>query len=170
MPQLPEGTYPVYFTQYIEKVDANTVKEALEKYSDDLISFFNNIPDEKHLYKYAEEKWTVKEVLQHIIDTERIFGYRALRISRKDQTPLPGFSEKDYIAAAPETNNRTWSSLVEEFSAVRTSTNLLLLSFNEQQFSYTGVSNGNPVSVNALGYIVFGHIIHHINIIKERYL
>jgi hypothetical protein len=164
------GTYPAYFENYIKLVEVDTPQEAIEKYTASLDSFFTAIPSAKHLYKYAEEKWTVKEMLQHIIDTERIFAYRALSIARKDKTPLPGFDENAYAIAAANTNHRSWDSLIDEFKAVRKSTDLLLQSFNEEQLQQNGTTNERPNTVNAIGFIIFGHIIHHKKILEERYL
>jgi uncharacterized damage-inducible protein DinB len=169
MPRPTPGTFPAYFERYISLVDANDVKEAIEKYSPSLIDFFSNIPADKYDYRYAEGKWTVKELLQHIIDAERIFAYRALRIARQDQTPLPGFDENLY-ATASSANSRSWESLLEEFAAVRKATDLLLESFNDEQLNSSGVTNDSPNTVNAIGFIVFGHLIHHKNILQERYL
>src|SRR5919199_1536475 len=99
MPTLTAGTYPPYFGNYINHVNANTVAEAIAKYRNEFVSFFEEIPEEKVDFKYAEGKWSIKEMLQHIIDTERIFAYRALRIARHDKTPLAGFDEKSYSMA-----------------------------------------------------------------------
>ncbi len=108
-------------------------------------------------------------MLQHIIDAERIFTYRALRIARHDKTPLPGFDEKEY-AAADNADERSWENLLEEFQAVRKSTDLLLQSFTEDQLQQSGTTNNEPNTVEALSFLVYGHILHHMNILKERYL
>lgn len=169
MPPLIPGTYPAYVERYLKLVDANTVDEAIEKYTSLISDFFRNIPAEKINYRYAENKWNIKEVLQHIIDAERIFAYRALRIARHDKTPLPGFDENTY-AAASDGDAREWNNLLEEFEAVRRSTNLLLKSFSQDQLIQTGTTSGEPNSVTAISFLVFGHILHHINVLKERYL
>ena len=163
------GTYPAYFENYISKVQASTVKEATEKYGLDVIARFNALPAEKASYAYAEGKWTLKEMLQHIIDTERIFAYRAVAIARKEVIGLPGFDENNY-AANSKANSRNWDSLLMEFAAVRTATDLLLNSFDEEQLLQQGTTNNNPTTVNAIAFIIYGHIIHHLNIINERYL
>jgi uncharacterized damage-inducible protein DinB len=169
MPALPPGTFPDYAEGYIRLVDAVTVLEAAEKYTNKVISFFKNIPEEKITFRYAEGKWNIKEMLQHIIDTERIFAYRALRIARHDHTPLAGFDENAY-ALYSNADTRSWDGLLEEFEAIRKSTDLLLQSFSEDQLQQSGITNGQPNTVNALGFTIFGHILHHINILKERYL
>lgn len=170
MASLAAGTYPAYFEKYISKVDSTTPKEAIEKYAETVNNFFKEIPEEKHLYKYAEGKWTIKEVLQHIIDAERIFSYRALRIARKDKTPLPGFDENAYADAANNTNSRDWQDLIEEFIIVRKASDLLIKSFTDEQFQQVGTTSNNPTSVEAISYIMYGHILHHIQVLKERYL
>lgn len=163
------GTYPVYFENYVSKVQANSVKEATEKYGRALIENFKTLPADKASFAYAEGKWTLKEMLQHIIDTERIFAYRAVAIARKETVGLPGFDENTY-AANSKANGRDWDSLLEEFSAVRNATDLLLNSFDEEQLLQQGITNNNPTTVNAIAFIIYGHIIHHLNIINERYL
>lgn len=168
MPKPQTGTYPAYFDKYIQLVETDSVTEAIIKYAQPLIEFFESIPEDKALYRYAEGKWSVKEMLQHIIDTERIFGYRALCISRKDQTPLPGFDEKTYSDAS-HADERNQHDLVEELKAVRTSTDLLLKSFTAEQLQQSGITNGQQNTVNAIGFIIFGHLLHHKKILEERY-
>lgn len=163
------GTYPPYFANYIHLVDADTVTEAIEKYSPGFISFFRSIPHEKADYRYAEGKWSVKQLMQHIIDAERIFAYRTLRISRGDKTPLPGFDEGTY-ASASNADARSWNSLLKEFEAERKSTDLLLQSFTPDHLQQSGVTNGHPNTTLAISFVIFGHILHHINVLKERYL
>jgi hypothetical protein len=127
MAQLQPNAYPAYFEKYVSLVDAETVKDAIEKYSASIDNFFTNIPQDKVDYKYAEDKWSIKELLQHVIDAERIFSYRALRIARHDKTPLPGFDENSY-AAASNASKRDWQDLLQEFKAVRASTDMLFKS------------------------------------------
>ncbi|MEJ7830944.1 MAG: DinB family protein [Segetibacter sp.] len=168
MPKPIPGTYPAYMEKYVMLVEADSVRETINKYAQSLMVFFENIPEEKAGYRYAEGKWSVKEMLQHIIDTERIFGYRALSIARKDTTPLPGFDENTY-ANASKADERSLAGLIEELKAVRTSTDLLLKSFTEDDLQQTGITNGHPNTVNAIGFIIFGHILHHKKILEERY-
>ena len=163
------GTYPAYFENYISKVHANTVLEAIEKYGVDVIERFKAIPVDKASYTYAEGKWTLKEMLQHIIDTERIFAYRAVAIARKEIIGLPGFDENSY-AANSKADSRDWENLIKEFAAVRNATDLLLKTFDEEQLLQQGTTNNNPTTVNAIAFIIYGHILHHLNIINERYL
>jgi uncharacterized damage-inducible protein DinB len=143
--------------------------EELEISLHDFIRFVQNIPMDKFDYRYAEGKWTIKEIIQHIIDTERIFAYRALRISRNDLTPLPGFDE-NIFAENTSANSRTIQDLLTEFSAVRQSNLLLFKSFSDEQFKRMGTASENPISVRAIGFILIGHQKHHQKIFKERYL
>jgi uncharacterized damage-inducible protein DinB len=169
MANLVPGTFPAFMVGYLKLVTAETIAEAVEKYSVHISTFFQNIPNEKVDYRYDADKWNIKEMLQHIIDAERIFAYRTLRIARNDKTPLAGFDEKSYAAAA-NANERTWNNLLQEFCSVRKSTDLLLLSFSEDQLQKSGTTNNEPNTAKAISYLVYGHILHHINILKERYL
>jgi len=164
-----EGTFhAVYQQRYIDAASGKSVSELIDNHSRSLIDFISSIPEDKADYSYAEGKWTVKQLLQHLIDTERIFTYRALRFSRNDQTELAGFDEDAFAEHAP-VNHRSLQNLKDEFVTVRKSTDLLLLSFTDEQLAMTGTVSGNFVTVNALCYIIFGHNIHHLNILKERY-
>lgn len=167
IPQASE--FPPYFSRYIAKVEADSVTAAVARYAASMHDFYTQLPEEKADYRYAEGKWTIKELLQHVIDTERIFAYRILRIARKDKTPLAGFDENSY-ALSSNANTRTLTSLKEEFQAVRTATDLLLLSLTEEQFAEQGITSDLPVTANAIGFIVFGHLLHHKAVLEERYL
>ncbi|MGI8635711.1 MAG: DinB family protein [Segetibacter sp.] len=147
----------------------DTVEEAIAKFSGEFANFFEEVPKGKVDFKYAEGKWSLKKMLQHIIDTGRIFAYRALRIARHGKTPLPGFDEGTY-AIASNAGARSWESLLEEFKAVRKSTDLLLHSFTPDHLQQAGVTNDHPNTTIAISFIIFGHILHHINVVKERYL
>ncbi|MBS1626255.1 MAG: DinB family protein [Bacteroidetes bacterium] len=165
----PSSThYASYYTNYIEAAQAENVAELITNYSILLNNFIQNIPEEKANYKYAANKWNVKEVLQHLIDTERIFAYRALRIARNDSTLLAGFDENSYVENA-NTIERTLQSLKNELIAVRKSTDLLLQSFNEKQLQQVGTANNHSITVNAICFIIFGHLLHHKKILEERY-
>lgn len=164
-----EGEFAPYTLAYITLVKGDSVAEVIANHTEELNDFYNNLPEDKADYKYEEGKWTIKEVLQHVIDAERIFAYRALRIARKDATPLPGFDENTYTINS-NAKARTLASLKEEFAAVRRSTVLLLQSFNDEQLNQKGVASNQPVTVNSIAYIAYGHLLHHKNIIAERYL
>ncbi len=160
---------PAFYHKYILLAEGNAVKELLASQQEILHKFWHSIPMEKYDFAYGEGKWTLKQLLLHITDTERIFGYRALCIARGESQSLPGFDENTY-AAASFANERTWNDVVEEFFAVRQSIHLLFRSFNEEQLEREGISNGKPITVNAIGFILAGHMQHHMNIIEERYL
>lgn len=127
------------------------------------------MPIEKQNYRYAEGKWTPKDILLHLVDAERIFAYRALRIARNDKTALPGFEENDYVIEA-KAEERSMSSLLEEYSEVRKATISLFLNFGEEVLKRLGEASNCSVSVRAIGYIILGHEKHHVDVIFERYL
>ncbi len=166
-PQL--GDYGVFYETYVKLVDTYTVNQAVTTYAHPLCFFFVNLPEEKADYCYAEGKWSLKDLLQHMIDTERVMCYRMMRIARKDSTPLAGFDENLYAMNACA-GNRSFVSLKEEFKALRKSTDLLLQSLTEEQLNNEGTASGHKITANALAYIIFGHLMHHKNIVEERYL
>lgn len=167
--QLPVDEYSDFNANYIKALENVELFEELEISLHDFIKFIQNIPLDKFDYSYAEGKWTIKEIIQHIIDTERIFGYRALRISRNDQTPLPGFDENEY---ALNTNPKTRSiqELLTELSSVRHSNLFLFKSLNEEQLARTGFASDHKISVRAIGFLIIGHVKHHQKVFIERYL
>lgn len=167
--KLKLGSYPSHFSEYVELVENDELNSVLKNQIEVSRQFFNSIPEEKIDYRYAEGKWSVKEVLQHIIDTERVFAYRALAFARKEASSLPNMDENDY-AENSNADSRKWKDLIKEFGAVRHSTIYLYDSFSEAQLELTGRTISYEMSVKALGYIIAGHAAHHINIIKERYL
>lgn len=160
---------PEFYHGYVSLVTEDTVDTAFVAQDEEVFSFFQQIPAEKTLWRYAEDKWSVKEVLQHIIDAERIFAYRALCIARGDTTPLPGFDENAY-AAKSKGHNRSWNDLLEEFRTVRRSTEILFASFDNDQLNASGVASSKPIYVEGIGFIIAGHVLHHVNVLKERYL
>ena len=168
--ELSPNEYAPYFLTYISQVSNEyTLIEELEISVHRLIKFVQNIPMDKFDYRYAEGKWTIKDILQHLIDTERIFAYRALRIARNDKTELPGFDENDYANAAIG-SRRSIQSLLTELAVVRQSTLSLYTTFSSEEFLRIGTASGNPVSTRALGFMIIGHQNHHQNIFQERYL
>ena len=168
--QIKSTEYALFYANYLNQVsEENTLLEELEFSLQILIQFFQSIPLDKIDYRYAEGKWTIKDILQHLIDTERIFAYRALRIARKDQTPLPGFEENDYADNA-FANQRELNDLMDEFKVVRQSTIHLFRTFTDEQLAFLGTASDKLISVRAIGYIISGHQKHHINVFKERYL
>jgi DinB superfamily len=169
MPRPDLSLAPSYFHNYINQVAEDELLTALYKQSPELIRFFENIPEEKQDFAYAPGKWTLKDLLQHIIDAERIFTYRALRIARKDSTPLAGFDEELYAQTA-QAGKRSWDDLLDELKAVRKATEILFASFDENQLAHTGISSNESINVLSIGFITVGHCNHHTRIIKERYL
>ncbi|HEX6914298.1 MAG TPA: DinB family protein [Chitinophagaceae bacterium] len=163
------GDYAAYYETYVGKVNGDSVAAIIDSYSTALMNFYSNLPESKGDYRYAEGKWTVKELFQHVIDTERIFSYRALRIARADQTALASFDENAY-AASSDAANRSMQSLRDEFAAVRRSTDIMLSSFSDRQLSQRGTASNQAVTVNALAFIMFGHLVHHKQVLEERYL
>jgi len=166
---LQPGEYLSYQKAYIDLVDDIDLIEELEISLHRFVHFAREIPMDKFDYRYAEGKWTIKEVIQHIIDAERIFAYRALAFARNDKTPLPGFEENDY-ADESHANARHLTALLNEFSEVRYSNISLFKSFSDDVLKRIGNANGNLNSVRALGFSIIGHQNHHVAVYRERYL
>ncbi|MFN2457228.1 MAG: DinB family protein [Chitinophagaceae bacterium] len=160
---------PQYYHNYINLVQQDNLQEALAQHVSNAVSFLQNVPEDKWNYRYAEGKWSIKEVVQHMIDAERIFCYRALCFARKDQIPLPGFDENTY-ASASKADRRSKDDLLEELEFVQKASGKLFTSFDEEQLNATGIANENSVYVLAIGFIIAGHTIHHLNILQQRYL
>ena len=160
--------YPVFYKGYIDTVSENVLAE-LEHQIEAFPAFLRGLTEDKGSFAYAEGKWTIKELIGHVIDTERIMAYRTLRIARNDSTPLAGFEENDYVANA-HFADRSVDSLAEEFAQLRRANMHLFKSLNETELGRTGISNGKSISVKALVYIIAGHLNHHRRIIEERYL
>lgn len=166
---LNTNEYASYFETYIRlSKDLNLTADFLSN-ANLVADFFQAIEKDKLDYRYQPEKWSIKDILLHLIDCERIFQYRALRFSRRDKTPLPGFEENDYAIEANATN-RSINSLLKEYKTVREATVSLFENFSEQQLQECGEASGNKISVRAVGYIILGHELHHMKIISERYL
>jgi hypothetical protein len=164
------GEYAPYQEAYLKLVsDEWTLTEELEVSLAKFIDFVRDIPMDKFEYRYAEGKWDLKDIIQHVIDSERIFAYRALRIGRGDTAPLPGFEENDYAMAA-QAGRRHLQELLTELSLVRHSTINLFKSFRDEDLGKTGTASGYTVSARALGFLIIGHQNHHIKIFNERYL
>lgn len=160
---------PVFYRNYVQLVREDEIVTALESSARAAQELFGGLPDIHWDFRYAPDKWSIKDMLQHLIDGERIFCYRALCFARKDATHLPGFDENTYAAAAGA-EARSKDALLEEFAAVRKATTLLFSSFSDEQINATGFANEHEISVQAIGFIISGHLWHHMNIIRERYL
>ena len=160
--------YAPFYAGYVAGVPDGDIVPTMRKAGDDLIATLAAIPESKGAYRYADGKWSVREVIGHMIDAERIFSYRALRIGRGDATPLPGFEEGDYSKTAGS-DSRTMKDLVAEMASVRVSTLQLLESFPEDAWMHRGVASNAAVSTRAIAWIMTGHAIHHLKVLKERY-
>jgi uncharacterized damage-inducible protein DinB len=167
---LPElGEYNPFYQPYINQLKGVNLLEKLSSQKDEVLQFLSKIDEEKSNYAYDEGKWTIKEVLNHINDVERIFTYRALAIARGDEQSLPGMDQDIYQLYASK-NVRSFESLVNEFAAIRESSIHFFNNITEEESLKIGTASNNPVSVRALAGMVVGHVSHHIMILKERYL
>jgi uncharacterized damage-inducible protein DinB len=165
-----DGEFPRYAIMYIKLLpDDGLLLTHLKENFDKTKEFILSLPEEKLTYRYAKNKWTIKEIIVHIIDDERIYAYRALCFARNDKTELPGFEQDDY-AIFSNANERSIESILKEYEAVRNATITLFEGFDETAILREGIANKNKATVRALGYHLAGHELHHINIIKEKYL
>lgn len=169
MPRPDLDTIPEFYHKYVQLVTEDDVVAALENNTTQTLSLLRNIQDEQWDHRYAEGKWSIKEMVQHMLDAERIFSYRALCFARGETASLPGFDENNY-AAASAADGRLKEELIDEFEAVRKATVLLFRSFSEEQLSRSGTANQKPIGVNSIGFVTVGHVMHHVNILRERYL
>lgn len=169
MPRPDLSRVPEFYHGYINKAKGDDVMSALRNSTSELFDLLNSIPKEKHDHRYADNKWTIKEVVQHMLDGERVFTYRALRFARKDDTPLPGFDE-NLFAQTAKADKRNWDDLVEEFAALRKASEAMFSSFDNEQLESSGIASENSTYVLGIGFIVAGHVNHHCQVIKERYL
>lgn len=169
IPKNKKGTYPPNFQGYIDAVKEDDLNKALTNQMPAAEVFFQSIDEELSKRKYAEGKWTIKELLQHIIDAERVFAYRALCWARKEEHALPSFDENDY-ASNSNANDHKWADLIAEFSSVRKSTEYLYNSFNIEAMQSIGKASNYTMDVTSLGFVIVGHVNHHIRIIQERYI
>jgi len=162
--------YNPYYGTYISQVPKDvTLTEGFHKGRDAVVDFFKSIPEDTLDYRYASDKWTVKEVFQHIIDTEQIFMYRCLRIARRDTSPLMGFEQDDYIVPS-RANEKSLEDLLEEYLAVRQNFMVFLKSLNNDDLMAVGIASESPLSARAAAFIVLGHEKHHMQVIEARYL
>ena len=166
---LKDNEYNSYYSGYVKILGNVDLMDVLKSSEKDILHTLSNLPEEKYLFRYEEGKWTIKELLLHIIDTERIFSYRALRFARRDTTDLPGFDVDPYVENS-HANERSISDLLLEFSEVRAATISLFKSFSDETLMLSGTANGSLTTVRAIGFILSGHALHHLKIIKERYL
>lgn len=164
-----QGQYKPYFSTYINFVEDAISVEDLQTEFDNMKSFLSSLPKEKWNYRYAQDKWTIKEMVVHMIDTERIFAYRALRIARNDKTPLAGFEQNDYVPFS-NAEGRSIEDILNEFEVVRKSSYFLFNSFDDTAWDRTTLVDNHPISAKAELFLIIGHARHHIKVIKEKYL
>jgi uncharacterized damage-inducible protein DinB len=168
--QLKPNEFAPYFANYVNQVSQEyTLVEELEIAVHRLIKFVQNIPLDKFDYRYAQDKWTIKDILQHLIDAERIFAYRALRFARNDKTELASFEENNYVIQA-HASKRSIQDLLTELLMVRQATVAFFKSLSQEELLRQGIASNSHTSVRALGFIIIGHQNHHQKIFQERYL
>jgi uncharacterized damage-inducible protein DinB len=161
--------YPAWAEAEISLVTHNDLIGGLEESFKVTIQLLNDLTPENLSYRYAEGKWSIKQVWQHVMDVERIFQYRALRYSRQDKTILSGFNQNEYNEVS-HADARDWPDMIREYRAIRTASIELFRSFTEEMFSFVGQAGKSPMTVRSVGYLIIGHEMHHLNIIRERYL
>lgn len=169
MPRPLPGEYGEFYHGYISQVSEDDLSAAFDNHTAATLQFLQDIPEAKHNYAYAPGKWTVKQVLQHLTDAERIFVYRALRFARKDATPLASFEENDYADVA-RVDHLNWKDMLEEFRLVRRASEYFFRALNEEELGRYGKASGKDITVRSLGFITVGHALHHLNVLKERYM
>ncbi|HVG12522.1 MAG TPA: DinB family protein [Flavisolibacter sp.] len=169
MPKPDLSSVPEWYHKYIIAVPEDDLVRAFENHSALLQDTLQGLSEKAWDHRYAPEKWSIKEMVQHIIDAERIFCYRALSFARKEGAALPGFDEVAY-ALSSKADKRSSNSLLDELKVVQQGSTYLFLSFDEEQRATSGIANGALISVNAVGFILIGHCLHHLSILNERYL
>ena len=167
--ELQAADYNPFYQTYIDVLGDVELMELLRKQLQNFPKFLESLPDAKLSFSYAPGKWTLAEVLIHVLDAERVFQYRALRIMRGDTTPLPGF-DQDVFVPNSDAGRRTKESIIEEYKVIRRSTLALYSNMNGQFLQNVGTVSGSPMTVAALGFIICGHQKHHRNVLRERYL
>jgi uncharacterized damage-inducible protein DinB len=164
----PEEAAPYYF-KYIDRIQGEDIAGILQNQLDETLSFLSGISEERSLHRYAPEKWSFRQVLNHVTDTERVFLFRAFWFGRGFDSPLPSFDEK-ISASAARADDLSWASHLEEFRGSRLATLTFFRNLPAEAWTRSGIASGNPFTVNALAYLAAGHLAHHIAILKERYL
>src|SRR5436190_22679950 len=164
-----ETEYAPYYQSYVDQVNESDVMAVLRSEIDDLDVLLNRVPAEKETYAYAEGKWTIREIVGHLIDGERVFGFRAFCIARGEQQNLPGFDQDDYMATS-HYDKIELEDLVSELRLIRLGNIAMFRTLDEEAWSRIGLANSNSVSVRALAFTMAGHVRHHMNVLRERYL
>jgi len=161
--------FAAYYSTYVDLIDSDDILGSLQSQLDTTLSALTGISEDKSLHRYAADKWSIRQLLNHVSDTERVFVYRALWFARGFDTALPGFDQNVAVPTAAA-EQFSWASHVEDFRAVRAATLTFFRNLSEEAWGRSGVASGNPVTVRALAYIVAGHVAHHMAILQERYL
>jgi hypothetical protein len=164
----PDEAAP-YFFKYMELIQSDDILGVFRSQLDETLDFLHGISEEQSLFRYAEDKWSFREVLNHVTDTERVFLFRGLWFGRGFDTPLPSFDEK-ISAGAARADSLSWASHVAEFQSARLATLTFFHNLPAEAWNRVGIASGNPFSVNATAYIIAGHLAHHVAILRERYL
>ena len=163
-----EGEYAPYFGRYISLIQDADILSTLQKQCGETVALLRPLTEKDGAFRYAPHKWSAKEVVGHVNDTERIFAYRALRIARNDQTPMAGFEQDDYVRAGGF-EQRTLADVVEEFDAIRKTTMFLFRGLEKDAWTRRGTANNGALSVRALAFMIAGHELHHRRILEEKY-
>jgi hypothetical protein len=164
-----EGEFLPFYARYVARVPEGDILAILAEQMGETLALLRSVPAERSLHRYAPGKWSVRDLVQHVADTERVMSYRLLRIARGDSTPLAGFAENDWAGVA-QADRRDWLELVDELEAVRAATIALIRGIDAEAAMRRGTANGAEVTVRALAYIIAGHELHHVAILRERYL
>lgn len=163
-----ETEYAPFYQGYVAQVTEDDILPAMRSQIDALDVLLDRVPPERETYAYAEGKWSVREIIGHLIDGERVFGYRALCIARGETQNLPSFDENEYMVSAPY-DRIELEDLLSEFRLVRLSNIAMMRNFNDDAWTRVGTANGTPVSVRALAFVMVGHVRHHMGVLRERY-
>ena len=163
-----QGDYSPYYDTYISLVEGTDPLKMMKEQLKNTVRLFSEIPESKGDFSYAHGKWNVKEILGHIIDTERVFAYRAMCIARGEKQSLPGFEQDDYVKAS-NFDKRKLSDLIDEYKKVREANLAMFKSFDDEAINRRGIANNKEITVNALMFIIPGHEQHHLNILKTKY-
>ena len=158
-----------YYFRYIDRVPAGDIVRTLEEQGNETFAFLESIPERRSLHRYAPDKWSVRSVVGHLNDCERLFVFRAFWFARGFDTELPSFDQNVAVDAA-DADDRAWSDLINEFRSVRAATLTFFRSLPESAWDRRGIASGNPFTVRALAYLAAGHVMHHVSILRERYL
>jgi hypothetical protein len=164
-----ETEYAPDYQGYVNQVSENEILPVLRSQMDDLDVLLDRVAPEKETYRYAEGKWSIREIVGHLIDGERVFGYRAFCIARGEKQNLPGFDQDDYMLTAPY-DHIELENLLSELRLIRLGNIAMFRTFDEESWNRVGTANGNEITTRALAFIMAGHVRHHMNVLRERYL